>query len=220
MLLPGLEQEKIIIAGVDEAGRGCLAGPVVAGAVVLPEKYDLPGLGDSKKLSAHKREELAVEIKRQALHWSLGVSRAAIVDDINILQATFRAMALAVVNLRMKPGLVLIDGNKTIPAHAFPHGALKHGMNYRQESVVKGDDKIPEISAASILAKTFRDMLMEKLEHRYPGYGFAEHKGYGTKVHLEALRKLGPCPIHRLTFRGVVLEKPQKKEQRVCLPGI
>ncbi|WP_051294875.1 ribonuclease HII [Maridesulfovibrio bastinii] len=220
MLLPGLEQEKIIIAGVDEAGRGCLAGPVVAGAVVLPEKYDLPGLGDSKKLSAHKREELALEIKRQALHWSLGVSRAAIVDDINILQATFRAMALAVVNLRMKPGLVLIDGNKTIPAHAFPHGALKDGMNYRQESVVKGDDKIPEISAASILAKTFRDMLMEKLEHRYPGYGFAEHKGYGTKVHLEALRKLGPCPIHRLTFRGVVLEKPQKKEQRVCLPGI
>lgn len=221
MQLPGLEQDDVVIAGIDEAGRGCLAGPVVAGAVVLPAEYDLPGLGDSKKLSAHKRAELAKEIKLQALHWSIGVSRAGVVDEINILQATFRAMALALVNLRMHPGLVLVDGNKTIPAHAFPKGALKGGLNYRQEAIVKGDDKIPEISAASIIAKTFRDNLMEKLEHRYPGYGFAEHKGYGTKVHFEALRKLGPCPIHRITFRGVVPEKKVKlEEQRACLPGI
>lgn len=220
MLLPGLEPEKVVIAGIDEAGRGCLAGPVVAGAVVLPDKYDLPGLRDSKKINSHKREELAQAIKEQALYWSLGVSRAGVVDRINILQATFRAMAIALVNLRVHPGLVLIDGNKTIPAHAFPHGALKDGLNYRQEAIVKGDDKVAEISAASILAKTFRDSLMEKLERRYPGYGFAEHKGYGTKVHLKALQKLGPCAVHRMTFKGVVLDKEEKKEQMVCLPGI
>lgn len=220
MQLPGLDQEKVVVAGVDEAGRGCLAGPVVAAAVVLPDEYELSGLGDSKKLNAQRREELARAIKDQALYWSLGVSRAHVVDEMNILQATFRAMARAVVNLRMRPGLVLIDGNKTIPAHSFPQKALKGGVNYRQESVIKGDDKVPEISAASILAKTFRDDLMTRLECRYPGYGFAEHKGYGTKVHLEAIRELGPCALHRMTFKGVAPEGTVAKEQRACLPGI
>jgi ribonuclease HII len=210
-LLPGMGTENLITAGIDEAGRGCLAGPVVAGAVILPEDYDLPGLTDSKKLDEAARDRLAVEIKRQAVSWALGVTRAQVVDEINILQATFRAMGRSVLHLKVKPMLLMVDGNKTVPVRY-----LGNASGFRQEAVVKGDLKIPAISAASILAKTFRDKLMVQLERRYPGYGFAVHKGYGTKVHLQALKELGPCVLHRMTFKGVLPEK-KKASRSVCV---
>lgn len=214
-MLPGFETGDMITAGIDEAGRGCLAGPVVAGAVILPEDYDLPGLTDSKKLDEASRNRLAVEIRKQAVCWALGVSRAQVVDKINILQATFRAMGRAVIHLKVKPRMLLIDGNKTIPP------VYLCGLGgFRQEWVVKGDLKIPAVSAASILAKTFRDSLMVRLERRYPGYGFAVHKGYGTRMHLDALKELGPCAVHRLTFKGVLPEKKEGSQERMCLPGI
>ncbi|MBI9112052.1 ribonuclease HII [Maridesulfovibrio ferrireducens] len=214
-ILPGLADEAGLIAGIDEAGRGCLAGPVVAGAVILPAEYDLPGLTDSKKLSEAARDVLADQIREQAVCWSLGVCRAQVVDQINILQATFRAMARSVIHLKVRPSILLIDGNKTIPVSHF-NGAA----GYQQEWIIKGDEKIPEISAASILAKTFRDSLMVKLEKRYPGYGFAIHKGYGTKFHMDAVRENGPCLIHRLTFKGVLPEKKKSGQESLCLPGI
>ncbi|TIH14947.1 ribonuclease HII [Marinifilum sp. JC120] len=214
-MLPGMETQSLITAGIDEAGRGCLAGPVVAGAVILPEEYDLPGLTDSKKLDEAARDRLAVEIKKQAVCWALGVSRAQVVDKINILQATFRAMGRSVLHLRVKPQRLMVDGNKVIPA---PY--LGGVSGFRQEAVVKGDLKIPAISAASILAKTFRDKLMVQLAKRYAAYGFEIHKGYGTKVHLDALKEHGPCAVHRMTFKGVLPEKTKAKQERMCLPGI
>ncbi len=214
-LLPGMGIENLITAGIDEAGRGCLAGPVVAGAVILPEEYDLPGLTDSKKLDEAARDRLAVEIKEQAVCWALGVSRAQVVDEINILQATFRAMGRSVLHLKVRPEMLIVDGNKTIPA---PY--LNGVAGVRQDSVVKGDLKIPAISAASILAKTFRDKLMVQLAKRYPEYGFEIHKGYGTKVHLDALKEAGPCAVHRMTFKGVLPEKKKPRQERMCLPGI
>ncbi|WP_321400743.1 ribonuclease HII [Maridesulfovibrio sp.] len=214
-LLPGMGTENLITAGIDEAGRGCLAGPVVAGAVILPEEYDLPGLTDSKKLDEAARDRLAVEIKEQAVCWSLGISRAQVVDQINILQATFRAMGRSVLHLKVRPQFLMVDGNKTIPVQY-----LDGIPGCRQEAVVKGDLKIPAISAASILAKTFRDKLMVQLSGRYPDYGFEIHKGYGTKIHLEALKEHGPCMVHRMTFKGVLPEKKKAKQERMCLPGI
>ena len=214
-MLPGLDWKGLLAAGVDEAGRGCLAGPVVAGAVILPQEYDLPGLADSKKLVPAARERLAEEIRKQAICWSLGVSHAGVVDQINILQATFRAMAKSALHLKVKPAMLLIDGNKTIPIAYFAGLSV-----FRQEAIIKGDEKIPAISAASILAKTFRDALMVRLGKRYPDYGFSEHKGYGTKAHLSALKSLGPCRIHRKTFRGVLPEKPKVQQEEICLPGI
>ena len=193
-----------LVAGVDEAGRGCLAGPVVAGACILPGEYDLPGLTDSKQLTAARRETLYDLIREQAVAWSLGVIWPGEIDRINILQATFRAMAMAVRHLRRPPRLLRIDGNKTIPARVL-------GMEVAQEWVIKGDGSVPAISAASVLAKTFRDRLMVKLGGRYPGYGLEAHMGYGTQAHMEAIRRLGPCAQHRLTFRGV---KPEEPEQR------
>ncbi|SMF27090.1 ribonuclease HII [Desulfovibrio gilichinskyi] len=214
-ILPGMGGEVGLIAGIDEAGRGCLAGPVVAGAVILPAEYDLPGLTDSKKLTESARDILAQQIREQAVCWSLGVSRAQVVDRINILQATFRAMARAAIHLKVQPSVLLIDGNKTIPLNHFNGIA-----GFQQESIIKGDEKIPAISAASILAKTFRDSLMVKLEKIYPGYGFAVHKGYGTKFHMDAVREKGPCLIHRLTFKGVRPEKKKSGQESMCLPGI
>ena len=193
------------IAGIDEAGRGCLAGPVVAGAVILPEDHGIIGLDDSKKLSCARREQLAREIKAQAVAWALGLSWPREIEDVNILQATLRAMSRAVSRLKRTPRFLYIDGNKTIP------GPL------RQQAVVGGDGTIPCISAASILAKTFRDHLLVHLDHRYPGYGLAAHKGYGTKLHLERIRVLGPSPMHRATFRGV---RPETRGRELCLPGI
>ncbi|MDC0336355.1 ribonuclease HII [Pseudodesulfovibrio sp.] len=192
------------VAGVDEAGRGCLAGPVVAGACILPEEYDLPGMTDSKQLTAAKREVLYDLIREQAVTWAIGVAWAPEIDTINILEATYQAMARAVRGLKTQPKFLQIDGNKTIPPYALK-------MEIAQEYVIKGDGKIPSISAASIMAKTFRDRLMVKLAKRYPGYGISQHMGYGTKAHMDAIRKLGPCPQHRLTFGGV---KPEKKAQQ------
>lgn len=200
------------MAGVDEAGRGCLAGPVVAAAVILPASYVLPGLTDSKKLSPARREVLAPAIKAQAITWAVGMAWPAEIDRINILQATLAAMARAVAHLRRLPELVRIDGNKAIPDR------LLAGLSAppRQETVVGGDLTVPAISAASILAKTARDRLMTVYARRHPGYGFEAHKGYGVAAHLAALRRLGPCPLHRLTFRGVL--PPQAAQ--ISLPGL
>nr|WP_243545046.1 ribonuclease HII [Pseudodesulfovibrio tunisiensis] len=193
------------IAGVDEAGRGCLAGPVVAGACILPEEYDLPGLNDSKQLTAAKREFLYPLIREQAVAWSLGLAWPREIDEINILQATFRAMSRAVATLRVSPSFLRIDGNKTVPSHVL-------NMKIAQESVIGGDGKVPAISAASVLAKTFRDRLMIHLAKRYPGYGFSRHMGYGTRDHMDAIVRLGPCVQHRMTFRGVRPEEPEIRQ--------
>ncbi|MGL1860908.1 MAG: ribonuclease HII [Pseudodesulfovibrio sp.] len=195
----------IEIAGVDEAGRGCLAGPVVAGACILPEEYDLPGMTDSKQLSAKKREMLYDMIREQAVTWAIGVAWAPEIDQINILEATYQAMGRAVRGLKTAPKFLQIDGNKTIPPYALK-------VDIAQEYVIKGDGKIPAISAASIMAKTFRDRLMVKLARRYPGYGISQHMGYGTKAHMDAIKKLGPCPQHRLTFGGVKSEVKEQKQ--------
>ena len=197
-----------LTAGVDEAGRGCLAGPVVAAAVILPSEYDLPGLDDSKKLKSAQRDELAVLIKQCAVAWSVGLVPASEIDKINILQATFKAMGQAVLGLSPIPEYVLIDGNKTVP-----------GLEFKQKAIVKGDSLFPVISAASIIAKTHRDGLMAEMDKEFPGYGFASHMGYGTKAHLAGLEKLGPCPEHRMTFKKVKPE-PEKKDRQSCLPGI
>jgi len=188
-------------AGIDEAGRGCLAGPVVAGACILPEHHTITGLTDSKKLTEAQREALYPVIREQALAWGLGVVWPGKIDRINILQATFVAMHRAVFSLRVAPLLLVIDGNQKIPATLV--GSMA------QTTVVQGDLKIPAISAASILAKTFRDRLMTALHRRYPEYGFAKHKGYGTQDHIESIAKYGPCRMHRLTFAKVRPESPQ-----------
>ncbi|MBQ9451702.1 MAG: ribonuclease HII [Desulfovibrio sp.] len=194
------------MAGIDEAGRGCLAGPVVAAAVILPARFDLPGLDDSKSLSVHLRETLAPRIKSCALAWGLGVVWPPRIDACNILQASLEAMAQAVRVLQISPALLLVDGNKTIPAAVLASTWQKGhtGPPPRQRAIVHGDASEPAISAASILAKTFRDALMCHLAKRWPGYGFEKHKGYGTREHFATLQLLGPCPQHRRTFRGVL----------------
>lgn len=212
-LLCALPSRPLLMAGIDEAGRGCLAGPVVAAAVILPEAYDLPGLTDSKALSAAQREHLAPLIRQCALAWGLGVVWPATIDRINILQATFEAMSRAVASLKRRPDLLQVDGNKTVPEPVLlPHWSKRHADAPdlpRQNAVVGGDSSVPAISAASVLAKTYRDMLMEHLDRHHPGYGFARHKGYGTADHYEALHRLGPCRQHRLTFRGVLPDRDE-----------
>ena len=200
------------VAGIDEAGRGCLAGPVVAAAVILPEGAVIPGLADSKVLSPTRRDGLAAEIGAVALAWGLGVVWPPEIDRINILQATLKAMCHAASVLKVRPKGLLIDGNQTIPEPLFRQRAACWPSSPRQKSIVDGDALVPVISAASIIAKTFRDMLMDKLDHRYPGYGFAKHKGYGSKEHFAALRELGPCPMHRKTFRGVLPERQTARQ--------
>ncbi|MCC6134787.1 MAG: ribonuclease HII [Candidatus Contendobacter sp.] len=180
-----------LIAGVDEAGRGPLAGPVVAAAVILDPTRPIIGLADSKTLSAARREQLAVEIRGKALAWALSRAEAAEIDQINILQATLLAMQRAVAGLSIAPAIVLVDGNRC-PALACPC-----------QAIVKGDATEPAISAASILAKTARDAELCQLHNRYPNYGFARHKGYPTAAHREALRRYGPCPEHRRSFAPV-----------------
>lgn len=199
-------QEPSLVAGIDEAGRGCLAGPVVAAAVILPPCFDLPGLTDSKLLTARRREALAPAIRSCAVAWGLGVVWSRRIERVNILQATLEAMSRAAASLRTPPGLLLIDGNKTVPPDMLAmiwRGAHRHAPPPRQRALVGGDRSEPAISAASILAKTFRDRLMRALSRRWPGYGLERHMGYGTREHLAALRRLGPCPLHRRTFRGV-----------------
>jgi ribonuclease HII len=180
-----------MICGVDEAGRGPLAGPVVAAAVILDPARPIVGLADSKKLSAARRERLASEIREKALAWAVAEASVAEIDAINILQATLLAMQRAVAGLALPPVEVLIDGNRC-PVLSFPARAI-----------IGGDALVAEISAASILAKTVRDAGMLDLHARYPQYGFDRHKGYGTVVHLEALRLHGPLAAHRKSFSPV-----------------
>lgn len=198
-------------AGVDEAGRGCLAGPVAAAAVILPESFDLPKLNDSKLLTPDARAVLEPAIKSQALAWSVALSWPQEIDRINILQASLTAMCRAVGHLRLSPAFLAVDGNQELP------------MPCEQRTVIGGDSRVPAIAAASILAKTFRDRLLTSLDKRYPGYGFAGHKGYATREHYAALKRLGPCRMHRMTFRGVAPEPPRTASEQgvldLCPPG-
>ena len=177
-----------IICGIDEAGRGPLAGPVCAGACILPADCEILYLNDSKKLSEKRREELFVEIKKKAVSWAVGIIDNNVIDEINILQATYRAMRSAVSQLNVEPDLLLNDA-VTIPE-----------IGIRQVGIVKGDAKSVSIAAASILAKVTRDHLMMEYDSIYPEYGFAKHKGYGTAQHMAAIRVFGLTPIHRRSF--------------------
>ena len=178
---------------------------MVAAAVILPPVYHLPGLTDSKLLTARQREQLAPAIRGCAFAWGLGVVWSRRIERVNILQATLEAMSRAAVTLRRAPDVLLIDSNRTIPEDMLL-AAWRKGPAAppRQRAIVGGDRSEPAISAASILAKTFRDRLMAALGRRWPGYGLERHMGYGTAEHLAALRRLGPCPLHRRTFRGVL----------------
>ncbi|WP_282339793.1 ribonuclease HII [Pseudomonas sp. PS02288] len=180
-----------LVAGVDEVGRGPLCGAVVTAAVILDPARPILGLNDSKKLSEARRERLFDEIREKALAWCIGRAEVEEIDSLNILHATMLAMQRAVEGLGIKPKLALIDGNRC-PKLGVPSAA-----------VVQGDSKVPAIAAASILAKVSRDREMGVLEQQYPGYGFAAHKGYATAEHLDALRRLGPTPIHRRSFAPV-----------------
>ena len=180
-----------LLAGVDEVGRGPLAGDVVAAAVILDPTKIIDGLADSKKLSERRREELYVEICAHATSWAVARASVADIDSLNILQASLLAMRRAVEQLHVQPEHVMVDGNK------LPR------WRYSSEAIVKGDDKVKAISAASIIAKVTRDREMVAFDHEYPGYGFGGHKGYGTREHLAALTKLGATPIHRRSFAPV-----------------
>ncbi len=182
----------MLIAGVDEAGRGPLAGPVVAAAVILDENNPISGLADSKKLSEKKRTHLAQEIKSKALAWAVGRSEVEEIDEINILRATMKAMERAVHGLNLLPEKILVDGNQSPDLPSF-----------LVETIIKGDDKIAAISAASILAKVTRDEEMIHMDTVYPGYEFARHKGYGSKLHIAKLNELGASVIHRRSFAPV-----------------
>jgi ribonuclease HII len=179
------------IAGIDEAGRGALAGPVVAAAVVLPKGVEIPGINDSKKLTPAKRNELFDLILEKALSVGIGSGDHLLIDRINILQATLVAMKEAVLDISPLPDYLLIDGISKIP------------IGIHQRTIKKGDSASISIAAASIIAKVTRDRLMVGFDRDYPGYGFAEHKGYGCAAHMAAVARLGPCTIHRKTFRGV-----------------
>lgn len=185
------------ICGIDEAGRGPFAGPVVAGAVILPPDCEILYLNDSKKLSEKRREELFLEIQKKAVAWSVGVMEPQDIDRMNILQATYEAMRRAIAGLETEPDLLLNDA-VTIP-----------GLEVLQVNIIKGDAKSVSIAAASIVAKVTRDHLMKEYDSKYPEYGFAKHKGYGTEEHIAALLKYGPCPIHRKTF----ITKYTKREE-------
>ena len=181
----------VLVCGVDEVGRGPLCGAVVTAAVILDPAKPIAGLNDSKKLSEKKRDALFEEIKEKALCWSLGRAEVEEIDELNILHATMLAMKRAVEGLSIQPGLALIDGNRC------------PDLNCAAEAIVKGDGRVAEISAASILAKVTRDREMDEFEKLYPGYGIGGHKGYPTKAHMEAIKKLGVTPIHRRSFKPV-----------------
>lgn len=181
-------EDHILVCGIDEAGRGPLAGPVVAGAVILPRACEILFLNDSKKLSEKRREALFEEIQEKASAFAVGVVGADRIDEINILQATYEAMRLAISELGAEPEVLLNDA-VTIP-----------GITLSQVPIVKGDAKSVSIAAASIMAKVTRDHMMEEYDKLFPEYGFAKHKGYGTSAHINALKEFGPCPIHRRSF--------------------
>ena len=182
-----------VVCGVDEAGRGPLAGPVFAAAVILPQNLMIDGLNDSKKLSEKKREILYDKIKNLALTYAVAFATEHEIDEINILNATFLAMKRAVVKLNLKPDIVLVDGNKS------PE------LEISTQTIVKGDSLSASIAAASILAKVERDRLMKNLSKKYPEYNFEKHKGYGTKMHIDLIKKYGPCEIHRKSFLKKIL---------------
>lgn len=184
-----------IVCGVDEAGRGPLAGPVYAAAVILPKGHIIEGVNDSKKLSEKKRDELFDKVIDECVAYSVGIATEQEIDEINILQATFLAMRRAVEGLNVKPDIALIDGNKT------------PGLDIEQRAIVKGDGKSANIAAASIIAKVSRDRYMLEMAEKYPEYQFEKHKGYGTKLHYEMLEKYGVSPIHRKTFLKKFFEK-------------
>lgn len=177
-----------LVCGIDEAGRGPLAGPVCAAAVILPDDWEPEGLNDSKKLSSAKRDALYEEIRKNAVSWSVAFASESEIDEVNILQATFIAMRRALEGLSSKPDFVLVDGNRD------------PGLGVPTRCEVKGDGRYACIAAASILAKVSRDRLMEEMDRLYPQYGFMKHKGYPTKAHYQALAQFGPSPIHRRSF--------------------
>ena len=180
------------IAGIDEAGRGALAGPVIAAAVVFPKSIIIQDLNDSKQLSPKKREKLLKIIKERALSYAVEAVDNGIIDKINILQATFLAMSQAALRLQVKPDFYLIDGNYKVP-----------NLSINQKAIIGGDAKSACVAAASILAKVTRDRMMTEYAKQYPVYEFEKHKGYGTKKHIEVLKKYGPCHLHRLTFAPI-----------------
>tara|TARA_B110000459_G_C16497039_1_gene441600 strand:- start:67 stop:657 length:591 start_codon:yes stop_codon:yes gene_type:complete len=186
-----IKYENLLLAGVDEVGRGPLAGDVIAAAVILDPKVTILGLADSKKISEKKRQKLAIDIKDKALCWSIARSTIEEIDLYNILEATMMAMKRAVDGLKIIPEHVLVDGNRLPSWH------------YSSESIVNGDDNVSSISAASIIAKVYRDKEMCEFDNLYPGYDFFSHKGYGTKKHLEAIKRLGPSALHRKSFEPV-----------------
>ena len=198
-----LEHEKkyqaaAFVCGVDEAGRGPLAGPVVAGAVILPKDLKILYLNDSKKLTEKRREELYLEIQEKAFSWNVGIVGPDVIDQINILQATYEAMRQAVGGLSVKPDVLLND------AVVIP------GLSMHQEKIIHGDAKSLSIAAASVMAKVTRDHMMMEYDKLFPEYGFGKNKGYGTAVHIQALREYGPCPIHRRTFISKFVDNAQQ----------
>ena len=186
-----IKYENLLLAGVDEVGRGPLAGDVIAAAVILDPKVTILGLADSKKISEKNRQKLAIDIKDKSLCWSIARSTIEEIDLHNILEATMMAMKRAVDGLKIIPEHVLVDGNRLPSWH------------YSSESIVNGDDNVSSISAASIIAKVYRDKEMCEFDNLYPGYDFFSHKGYGTKKHLEAIKRLGPSALHRKSFEPV-----------------
>ncbi len=188
---------KKLIAGVDEAGRGPLAGPVVAAAAILPEDACLLGLDDSKKLTAKKREELFVNITAVAVAWGIGMVDNEEIDEIGILKAAMKAMRIALKNMKVTPDIALVDGN------------YSPGLNCKERMVVDGDARCLSVAAASVIAKVTRDRIMVDMDTVFPGYGFVRHKGYGSDEHVKALQKLGPCDIHRFSFKIVPKISPE-----------
>lgn len=184
-----------VICGIDEAGRGPLAGPVYAAAVILPKGHIVEGVNDSKKISEKKRDLLFDKIIDECVCYSIGIASEQEIDEINILQATFLAMRRAVEGLEIKPDIALVDGNK------------KPGLDIAEQTIVKGDSKSANVAAASIIAKVSRDRYMLEMAEKYPEYQFEKHKGYGTKLHYEMLEKYGISPIHRKTFLKKLLQK-------------
>ncbi len=195
------------VAGVDEAGRGPLAGPVVAACVLIDDKFSIDSdelkiINDSKKLSPKKRQELFKTIKQEALAVEIGVVNNQMIDKINILQASFLAMTKAINSLKKAPHYLLVDGHFKIPK-----------INVNQSAIIKGDSSVFSIAAASIIAKVSRDWLMCQYDKKYPIYNFEKHKGYGTKEHLKKIKEFGPCPIHRLSFAPFKIKKPFRLER-------
>ena len=204
-LMRGLEERFAaagcdLVAGIDEAGRGCLAGPVVAAAVVVDPGCLIPGVDDSKRLSAPLRERLARTIERRAVAWATGVGDAALIDRVNVLEATRRAMRLALRSLTVRPGVALVDAVAFDPVEVG-------GAAVPAVPLVRADSLSFAVACASIVAKTHRDRMMTAYDRQYPGFGFASHKGYASERHRAALRELGPTPLHRLTFRSVLPER-------------